>query len=67
MQTLHEAAPSEVDMRNLAGEVGEALNLRVEIGPEPVRLTGAADLVGFALRALITTVVENRPSLGQRT
>jgi hypothetical protein len=66
MQTLHEAAPAEVDMRELAGEIGRALELRVEVGPDPVRLTVAKDLVGFALRALITTVVENRPSLGRR-
>ena len=61
MQTLHEADPSEVDVRDLAQEVGEALDLMVEVGPEPVPLTVARDLVGFALRALITTVGENLP------
>jgi hypothetical protein len=40
--------------------------LRVEVGPEPVRLTVAKDLVGFALRSLIATVGENRPDHGLR-
>jgi len=66
MQTLHEAEPVEIDMRNLAQDVGGALGLHVEIGPEPVRLTVAKDLVGFALRSLITSLGENRPVHGLR-
>lgn len=66
MQTLHEAVPVEVDMRDVAAEVGKVLDLRVEIGPDPVKLTVAKNLVGFALQALITTVVENRPAQGLR-
>ena len=52
---------SEIDIRDLAQDIGDALDLRVEVGPEPVRLTVAKDLVGFALRSLIATVGENRP------
>ena len=66
MQTLHEAKGSAVDMRELAQEIGATLRLNVEVGPDPVPMTVAKNLIGFALRALITTVGENRPSHGLR-
>jgi len=66
MQTLHEAEASELDMRELAQAVGAALSLNVEIGPDPVRLLVAKDLVEFALRSLIETIAENRGSHGTR-
>jgi hypothetical protein len=66
MQTLHETVAVPVDMRDLAQEVGAALELRVEVGPEPVKLTVSRNLVLFALRALIATVGENRPGHGLR-
>jgi hypothetical protein len=66
MQSMHEAEPVEIDIRDLAQTIGVALDLRVEVGPEPVRLTVAKDLVGFALRSLIATVGENRPDHGLR-
>jgi hypothetical protein len=66
MQTLHEIVPGSFDMRDLAHEVGESLGLRVEVGPEPVRLEVAKNLVVFALHALIATVGENRPGQGLR-
>jgi hypothetical protein len=66
MQVLHEARPLLVDMRVLAQEIGSALKLEVEVGPEPVELTVARDLVDFALRALVTTIGENRPTQGLR-
>jgi hypothetical protein len=66
MQTLHEIVAAPADMRELAQEVGASLGLRVETGPEPVKLTVAKDLVLFALRALIATVGENRPTHGLR-
>jgi hypothetical protein len=53
-------------MRVLAQEIGSALKLEVEVGPEPVELTVARDLVDFALRALVTTIGENRPTQGLR-
>jgi len=66
MQSMHEADPVEIDIRELARDIGDALDLRVEVGPEPIRLTVAKDLVGFALRSLIATVGENRPAHGLR-
>jgi hypothetical protein len=64
MQTLHEVEASPVDIRLLAQEIGEDLGLRVEVGPEPVTLVIARELIDFALRSLITTVGENRPDRG---
>lgn len=64
MQTLHEATPSPCDIREIAQEVGAALELKVEVGPEPVALSVSRDLVAFALRSLISTVIENRPQQG---
>jgi hypothetical protein len=63
MQTLHEAVPIAVDMREVAQSVGAALKLRVEVGPDPVPLTLAKGLMEFSLRSLIATVIENRSAL----
>lgn len=69
MQALHEAEPTAVDMRELAQAVSASLGLRVEVGPEPVPLAVARDLVEFSLRSLIACVLENRIALnaGQLT
>ncbi len=64
MQTLHEIVAIPVDMRDVAQEVGAALGVHVEVGPEPVLISVARDLVAFALRSLIATVGENRPGKG---
>jgi hypothetical protein len=63
MQALHEAKPTAVDMRELAQTVSASLGLRVEVGPEPVPLSLARELVEFSLRSLIATVLENRSAL----
>jgi len=63
MQTLHEADPIDVDMRDIAKAVGAALALRVEVGPDPVQLSVARGLIEFSLRSLIATVIENRSAL----
>jgi hypothetical protein len=66
MQTLHEAATEPVDVRELAQTIGASLGVRVEIGPDPVVLTGSRKLLDFALRSLIATITENRGELGTR-
>jgi signal transduction histidine kinase len=66
MQTLHEAAIEPVDVRELAETIGGSLAVRVEVGPDPVVLTGSRKLLEFALRSLITTITENRGELGAR-
>jgi hypothetical protein len=66
MQSLHEAGSGLVDIRELAQSLGAALGLRVEIGPDPVVLSVAKNLLEFALRALIETITENRGELGAR-
>ena len=66
MQTLHEAESSPVDVRELAQNVGIALGLHAEVGPDPVIITISKDLIEFALRSLIAAVVENRPAHGTR-
>jgi len=64
LQTLHESEVSPVDLRELAQNLGTDLKLKVEVGPEPVRLTVASELVSFALRSLIEVISENRAPQG---
>jgi hypothetical protein len=64
MQNLHEVDPAPVDVRDVAQTIGNALGLRVEVGPDPVVLSASKKLLDFALRALIRTVGENRPDHG---
>jgi hypothetical protein len=64
MQSLHEAEPARVDLREIAQGVGESLGVRVESGPEPVVLFAIKGLLEFTLRALIRSVVENRTEHG---
>jgi hypothetical protein len=66
MQTLNEATLEAVDVRDLAQAIGSSLGVRVEIGPDPVVLTASRKLLDLALRALITTITENRGELGTR-
>jgi signal transduction histidine kinase len=66
MQSLHEAEPATVDVRELAQHIGHSLGIRVEVGPDPVPLLASKKLLDFALRALIRTVGENRPEHGLR-
>jgi hypothetical protein len=64
LQSLHESEVSLVDLRELAQRLGNELKLKVEVGPEPVRLTIASELVDFALRSLIDVISENRAPQG---
>jgi len=66
MQTLHEAVGEPVDLRELAQSIGNSLGLRVEVGPDPVVLAVSKKLLDFALRALISTIAENRGLQGTR-
>ena len=60
MQSLHEAQPSETDIREIAEKVGNSLNIRVEAAPEPVVLRVYTKLLEFTLQSLLNTVIENR-------
>jgi hypothetical protein len=64
MQILHEAAIEPVDVRELAQTIGHSVGVRVEVGPDPVVLTGSRKLLDFALRSLVATIAENRIGLG---
>jgi hypothetical protein len=66
MQTLHEVDAAPLDVRDLAQKIGHSLGIRVEVGPDPVVLSGAKTLVDYALRSLIKTIGENRPEHGLR-
>jgi len=66
MQTLHEADGTAIDLREMVQAIGDALSLKVEIGPDPVRLVVATELVDFAVRSLVSSVAENRPGHGMR-
>jgi len=62
MQRLHEVEPESVDVREIAQSVGQAMGVRVEVGPEPIILMGDRQLLDFALSALVRTLCENRPA-----
>jgi hypothetical protein len=64
MQILHEAPIEPVDVRELAQAIGHSTGVRVEVGPDPVVLTGSRKLLDFALRSFLATIIENRRDLG---
>jgi len=64
MHMLHEGGTEPVDVREVAQTIGHSVGLRVEVGPDPVVLSGSRKLLDFALRAFIATIAENRQSLG---
>lgn len=64
MQILHEAPVEPLDVRDIAQSIGHSFGVRVEIGSDPVVLMGSRKLIDFALRAVLSTVVENRRELG---
>jgi hypothetical protein len=64
MQILDEATLEPVDVREVAQVIGHSISIRVEIGPDPVVLVGSRKLIDFALRAILSTVLENRRGLG---
>ncbi|MBI5771035.1 MAG: hypothetical protein HZA93_24880 [Verrucomicrobia bacterium] len=66
MQSLHEASPAACDVREIAQQMGHALGLRVEVGPDPVVLHACRKHLEVALRALIASIAENRGDLGAR-
>lgn len=66
MQTLDEAEPAVVDLRHLVKNLGAAMEVEVEVGPDPVQLRVAGELLEFALSSLISTLAENRPTQGAR-
>lgn len=64
LQNLDEVEPAEIDLRDLVKRVGAGMGVEVEVGPDPVRLTVAAQLLEFALESLVKTLAENRPEQG---
>ncbi len=66
MASFAETSPNPIDMRDLLQTVGSRAGVRVEVGPDPVRLGVADKLLDFALESIIETVAENRPDLGTR-
>lgn len=60
MQSLDESETSINDVRDIAKGAGAALNVKVEVGQEPVMLRTSKPLLEYALRAIIQTVAENR-------
>ena len=62
MQSLHEAEPTCVDIREVAQTVGDALGIRVEVGSDPIVLLASKTLLEFTLRSFIGTLAENSPN-----
>jgi len=55
-----------VDLRECIRAVGNACDVKAEVGPDPVVLSVSPKLVEFALEAILRTVTENRSSLGTK-
>jgi hypothetical protein len=64
MQSIHDAQPDRLDVREIAQTVCESLGVRFESAPDPVVLVTNKQLFEFTVRSLISTVAENRPDLG---
>ncbi|MEO6874722.1 MAG: GAF domain-containing protein [Opitutaceae bacterium] len=64
MHGLHESDATATDIRELAASIGKTLNIRVEVGPDPVVLMVNRKLLDFGLSALIQSVAENRGEQG---
>ena len=64
MQTLDELTPVKVDLREVVQGIGQAIGVKVEVGPDPVSISAAKELLEFALRSLVETITENRGELG---
>jgi len=60
MQTLHEAIPSEIDVRDVARSIGKDLGVKVEVGPDVLILNVNGKLLEYALRSLVNAVAVNR-------
>lgn len=60
MQNLHEAESAEIDIRDIAQKVGQQNGIRVEVGPDQVKLLANTRLIEFALHSLIRAVADNR-------
>ncbi|MEY2879576.1 MAG: hypothetical protein RLZZ15_1956 [Verrucomicrobiota bacterium] len=63
MQLVNESQPAPCDVPDLVRRLGAALGLRVDSREEPLLLNVAPKALEFALRALLTTVSENRGAL----
>jgi hypothetical protein len=64
MQSLDEGEATLVDVREIAREIGTSLNIRVEVGQDPVIIKTSKPLLDYALRAVLQTVAENRSEPG---
>lgn len=60
MQSLDESEISFNDVRDIARGVADALNVKVEVGQEPVVLRTSKPLLEYALRSIVQTVDDNR-------
>lgn len=53
--------PAETDIKEILSKLGADWDAKVELPPEPVILEVVAELVTYALDALVRTVAENQP------
>lgn len=64
--TFREADPEAADLRELVQQVGQKMGIDVDGGSHLVMLSVVPTLLGFALTAILESVVENRPEFGKR-
>ena len=64
--TFREVDPEPADLRGLLKQVGQKMDVAVDVGPQAIALSVVPTLVEFGLQAILESVVENRPELGKR-
>ncbi len=62
MANFADMAPEQIDLRDVLQRIGEALEIKVELPPDPVEIRVVTGLVSFAFEALARTVAENQPA-----
>lgn len=60
MQGIADLTPSIIDIRDIARSIGDKLNIRIEVGHDPVLMNVAYHELEFALSSLVQTLAENR-------
>lgn len=64
--TFREVDPEPADLRGLVQQAGKKLDIKVDVGTQEIALSVVPPLVEFGLRAILDSVIENRPEHGKR-
>ena len=63
--TFREVDPEPADLRGLIRQVGDNLGIAIDVGPKEIALSVVPPLIEFGLKAILESVIENRPEHGK--